>query len=168
MKKLILSTIATLSLVLAQNPIVSPDDTFSQIDRLFQMQLKQMEEIQKKVESMFKEFDEKYIKKSMPVIMSSGGMISSGVQDKGDHYEVVVNVGPGNVKADVTAKDNLLTINIEKKIEKETNSTFGVVKSFSTSTFMQTFTLPSDANSKDIDYTIKDGKMIVKIPKVKS
>jgi hypothetical protein len=33
---------------------------------------------------------------------------------------------------------------------------------------MQSFTLPKDANSNKISYDIKDGKMVIKIEKIKN
>jgi len=165
MKKIILSTIATISVLLAQNSVTN--DPFTQIDKMFEMQLKQMELMQKQMDEMFKAF-EKSSFKATPMMISSSSILSSGLQDKGDHYEVVINVGKGDVKADVKAKDGVLTIKVEQKEEKkENNGSFGVIQSFSSSTFMQSFTLPKDADSNKIDYDIKDGKMVVKIGKVK-
>ena len=165
MKKIILSTIATISVLLAQNSVTN--DPFTQIDKMFEMQLKQMELMQKQMDEMFKAF-EKSSFKATPMMISSSSILSSGLQDKGDHYEVVINVGKGDVKADVKTKDGVLTIKVEQKEEKkENNGSFGVIQSFSSSTFMQSFTLPKDADSNKIDYDIKDGKMVVKIGKVK-
>jgi HSP20 family molecular chaperone IbpA len=165
MKKIIFSTIATISLLLAQNSVTN--DPFSQMDKMFEMQMKQMELMQKQMDEMFKAF-EKSSFKATPMMIRSSSILSSGLQDKGDHYEVVINVGKGDVKADVKAKDGILTIKVEQKQEKkENNSSFGVMQSFSSSTFMQSFTLPKDADSNKIDYNIKDGKMVVKIAKVK-
>ncbi len=164
MKKYIFSLIATLTLVNAQNSLATNGDPFSQIDKIFQMQMKQMELMQKQMDEVFKSLD----KSNMPTMISSSSIISSGVQDKGDYYEVDVNVGKGNVKANVEAKDGILTIKVEEKKSLENNSSYGVVKSFSSSSFMQSFTLPKDADSKSIDYNIKDGKLIVKIKKLKN
>ena len=169
MKKIILSTLATVSLLIAQNPIAINNDPFAQIDRIFQMQMKQMELMQKQMDAMFKEIDRMSAKGNMPIMISSSSLLSSGLKDKGDYYEVDINVGKGDVKADVNAKDGMLTIKVEQKQEKkETNSSFGIVQSFSSSTFMQSFTLPKDADSNKIDYDIKDGKLVVKISKIKS
>ncbi len=168
MKKIILFVLALLSFGVAQNATTTNGDPFSQMDKIFQMQLKQMEQMQKQMDAMFNEFSKMGFKNTTPMVMSSGGIISSGIEDKKDHYEVVINVGKGDIKADVKAKDNILTIKVEQSNEvKETNSSFGVVKSFSSSSYMQSFTLPKDADSNKIDYSIKDGKMVVKIGKIK-
>lgn len=165
MKKIVLSTLATISLLLAQNSVA--EDPFTQMDKMFEMQMKQMELMQKQMDAMFKAF-EKGSFKSTPMVIRSSSILSSGLQDKGDHYEVLINVGKGNIKADVKAKDGMLTIKVDQKEEKkESNSSFGVVKSFSSSSFMQSFSLPNDADSNKIDYDIKDGKMVIKIAKTK-
>jgi len=165
MKKIVLSTLATISLLLAQNNVA--EDPFTQMDKMFEMQMKQMELMQKQMDAMFKAF-EKGSFKSTPMVIRSSSILSSGLQDKGDHYEVLINVGKGNIKADVKAKDGMLTIKVDQKEEKkESNSSFGVVKSFSSSSFMQSFSLPNDADSNKIDYDIKDGKMVIKIAKTK-
>ncbi len=165
MKKIVLSTLATISLLLAQNSVA--EDPFTQMDKMFEMQMKQMELMQKQMDAMFKAF-EKGSFKSTPMVIRSSSILSYGLQDKGDHYEVVINVGKGNIKADVKAKDGMLTIKVDQKEEKkESNSSFGVVKSFSSSSFMQSFSLPNDADSNKIDYDIKDGKMVIKIAKTK-
>ena len=165
MKKIIISTLATISLLVAQNSI--DNDPFSQIDKMFEMQLKQMELMQKQMDQMFKALESNTFK-ATPMMLRGNSILSSGLQDKGDYYQVEINVGKGDVKADVKAKDGILTIKVEQKEEKkENNSSFGIVQSFSSSTFMQSFTLPKDADSNKIDYAIKDGKMIVKIAKAK-
>ncbi|NPA27910.1 MAG: Hsp20/alpha crystallin family protein [Epsilonproteobacteria bacterium] len=88
------------------------------------------------------------------------------MQDKKDYYEIVLNNAVAdNAKINVEAKDGILTISVNAQKEIEQNTTNGIVKSFSTSSFMQSFTLPADANSEDITYEVKDGKIIVKIPK---
>ena len=163
MKKIILSALFLISLLLAQN-----SDPFTQMEKMFQMQLKQMEQMQKQMDLMFNEFDKMGINSSStPMIMSSGGIMSSGIKDKGDYYEIDINVGNGDVKADVKAQNGMLSIKVEQKEEKkESNSSFGIMQSFSSSNFMQSFTLPKDADSNKIDYSIKDGKMIVKIKKI--
>jgi HSP20 family molecular chaperone IbpA len=164
MKKLLLSTLALVSLLCAQNS----NDPFEQMDKIFQMQLKQMELMQKQMDSMFNNFSNTKIGNMAPTIISSNSIMSSGIEDKGEYYEVKVNVGKGDIKADVKAKDSLLSIKIEQKQEKkETNSSFGTIQSYSSSSFMQSFTLPKDANSNKISYDIKDGKMVIKIEKIK-
>ncbi len=187
MKKIAISLFAVLTLAVAANnttasnttiaPKVTPatnvatsmpNDPFEQIDRLFQMQLKQMEQMQKQMDAMFRAFESQNMKMALPAITSSGGVISSGIVDKGDYYEVTLNANKDsklNIK--VEAKNGMLSIRVDEKKEINKKTPFGVVKSFSTSTYMQSFTLPPDADEKNIKYEAKDGKIVVKIPKKK-
>jgi len=167
MKKILLPLVSIATLVLAQNPTTTNGDPFSQMDKMFEMQMKQMELMQKQMDEMFKAFDKSAFK-ATPMIMSSNSILSSGLQDKGDHYEVVINVGKGNVTADVKAKDKILTIKVSSEQKSENNnSSYGVVKSFSSNSYMQSFSLPNDADEKNINYDLKDGKLAVKIGKNK-
>ncbi len=165
MKKYILSLATLLTLANAQGAITTNGDPFSQMDKIFQMQLKQMQEMERQMDNMAKALQSSST--SMPIIMSSGGMASHGLKDKGDHYELNINVGKGDIKANVEAKGGMLSVKVEQSSKKDNNSSYGVVKSFSSSTFMQSFTLPSDADENKVDYKIKDGKMTITINKKK-
>jgi len=165
MRKILIPLLFT-PILWAQNIPDMTQKTFEEIDRLFEMQMRQMEQIQKQMEAMFKAFEHTNTNISLPAITNSGGIISSGLQDKKDYYEIVLNNAVAdNAKINVEAKDGILTISVNAQKEIEQNTTNGIVKSFSTTSFMQSFTLPTDANSEDITYEVKDGKIIVKIPK---
>jgi len=168
MKKLLLAIPFITLLATAQNN-VTVVDPFEQMDRLFKMQMEQMQRMQKQMDEMFKIFEQTNSSFQMPVIAQSGGIISSGLVDKKDHYEIVLNTSKdGKSKVNVEAKDNILTISVEEKKEIVKKTPHGEVKSFSTSSYMQSFTLPLDADASKISYDKKDGKIIVKIPKKKS
>ena len=172
MKKILVSLTALIAIANGANNTTSNtvvSDPFEQMDKIFQMQMKQMQQMQRQMDAMFKVMQSSMpATPSMPVITNSGGIMSSGVQDKGDHYEVVLKSGDkGKMNVDVKAKDGLLTISVKETKTIDKNGTFGVIKSFSSSSYMQTFTLPKDANAEKIDYEMKDNKLIVKIPKKK-
>jgi len=172
MKKILLPIIAFLATANAANSIQitnNSTDPFEQMDKIFQMQMRQMQQMQRQMDEMFKVMETNMpTSPNMPVITNSGGIMSSGIQDKNDHYEVVLkSSGDGKMDVNVEAKDNLLTISVKETKNIDKNSSFGVIKSFSTSSYMQTFTLPTDADSEKIDYEMKDNKLIVKIPKKK-
>jgi len=168
MKKLFLSFLTFGTLAMGANNASVVIDPFDQMDKIFQMQMKQMQEMERQMDEMFKIMSSGMHSSKLPIISNSGGIISSGVQDKGDHYEVVLkSSGNGKMDVNVKAKDNLLTISVKESKNIDKNSSFGVIKSFSTSSYMQTFTLPTDADSEKIDYEMKDNKLIVKIPKKK-
>ena len=171
MKKILLPLVTSMALFASSSNTAVVNDPFEQMDKIFQMQMRQMEQMQKQMDSMFKVFEQNSFNNSnmnMPVIFSGGGMMSSGIVDKKDHYEVALKIGKGkNTKVDVKAKDGILTISVEQSKEVDKNSgQYGTVKSFSRSSYMQSFTLPKDANGAKADYELKDDKIIVKIPKI--
>jgi HSP20 family molecular chaperone IbpA len=163
-KYLLLPLFATLAF--SQEPI-SVQDPFKQIDKIFQMQMKQMQLMQKQMDEMFKAF-EKNDNFNMHIISSSNSIISSPLQDKKDYYELIINTdNSGKTELNVDAKEGLLNISIKQTKNIEKNTSNGVVKSISTNSYIQSFTLPKDADSKNIKYENKDGKIIIKIPKKK-
>jgi len=169
MKKFFLPLVASVALFGASNNTQVVNDPFEQMDKVFQMQMKQMEQMQKQMDSTFKVFEQSNLNApKIPVIYSGGGMMSSGIVDKKDHYEVALKIGKGkNTKVDVNAKNGFLTISVEQSKEVNKNSgQYGNVKSFSKSSYMQSFTLPKDADGSKADYELKDDKIIVKIPKI--
>ena len=172
MKKLLLSLASILTIASADSNVSASvmNDPFAQMDKIFKMQMQQMEQMKKQMDEMFKVFEQSNFGNSkMPVIFNSGGMMSSGVVDKKDHYEVALKIGKGSkTKVNVEAKNGVLTVKVEQTKEVESkNGTYGVVKSYSTSSYMQSFTLPKDADGSKADYEMKDDKIIVKIPKKK-
>ncbi|NPA27911.1 MAG: hypothetical protein GXN91_02525, partial [Epsilonproteobacteria bacterium] len=62
----------------AQNIPDMTQKTFEEIDRLFEMQMRQMEQIQKQMEAMFKAFEHTNTNISLPAITNSGGIIAQG------------------------------------------------------------------------------------------
>ena len=169
MKKILLPLVTSMALFGASNSAKVMNDPFEQMDKVFQMQMQQMDQMQKQMDSMFKVFEQNNFSGSkMPVIFSGGGMMSSGIVDKKDHYEVALKIGKGkNTKVDVKAKNGILTISVEQSKEAaKTNGQYGNVKSFSRSSYVQSFTLPKDADGAKADYELKDDKIIVKIPKI--
>jgi len=169
MKKLLLPILTFATLAVASGNNTVQNDPFTQMDKIFQMQMKQMELMQKQMDEMFKAMEKSsFANSNMPVVFSSGGMFSSGLKDKKDHYEVALKVGKNkNTKVDLKTKDGILSIKVEQSNKVDKNSSNGVFKSFSSSSYMQSFTLPKDANVDKIDYTSKDGEIIVTIPKKK-
>ncbi len=168
MKKLLFSLATLSSLALASANTTAPLDPFEQMDRIFQMQMKQMELMQKQMDAMFKAMDKGSMHMIVPTVSSGGGVISSGIVDKGDYYEVTLKANKDaklNIK--VEAKNGMLTIRVDEKKEINKKTPYGEVKSYSTSSYMQSFTLPKDADEKNIKYEAKDGKIVVKIPKKK-
>jgi len=142
-------------------------DPFSQMDKIFELQMKQMELMQKQMDSVFKNMQNS--NGSFPTVtFNSNSLFNSGLQDKGDHYEIAINTSK-DTKTDlnIQTKDNLLTIKVEQHKEIKKDSNTSKIQSISTSSYMQTLTLPSDADASKITNENKDGKIIIKIPKKK-
>lgn len=172
MKKLIFSLTALFAIANAQNNATASvmNDPFAQMDKIFKMQMQQMEQMEKQMNQIFKAFEQSnFGNAKMPVIFNSGGMMSSGIVDKKDHYEVALKIGKGaKTKVNVEAKNGILSIKVEQTKEQESkNGQYGTIKSYSTSSYMQSFTLPKDADGAKATYEMKDDKIIVKIPKKK-
>jgi len=167
MKKLILPLVLSATALMASNNATVPQDPFEQMDKFFQMQMKQMELMQKQMDEMFKTLQKNSLNNT-PILFSSSSMLSSGLKDKGDHYEVSIKVDKNkNTKVNVNSKDGLLTIKVEQSEKVDKNSTNGVFHSFSNNSYMQSFTLPKDADPDKIDYKNRDGEIVVTIGKKK-
>jgi HSP20 family molecular chaperone IbpA len=166
MKKLLLALLPAFAMAASNTSVVDP---FTQMDKIFEMQMKQMQAMQKEMDSMFKEFEKGSLGSStMPVIYSSGGMMSSGLQDKGDHYELDIKIAKAaKTDFDIKSDDGLLTVKVSQTNEINKKDKNQLFKSHSSSSYMQSFTLPKDADADNIKHEMKDDKIIVTIPKKK-
>jgi len=167
MKKISTTLLTIITLASASSNTTDP---FTQMDNFFQMQIEQMKHMQKQMDDMFKLFEQSNIGSvKMPVVFNSNAILSSGIKDKGDYYEVILNVGKASTaNIDIKTQNNMLSINVEQtKEQKSKNGNYGVTKSHYVSSYMQSFTLPQDADTSKISHKLKDEKIIVKIPKIK-
>ena len=172
MKKILISLSALLVMAYASSNSTNSiaNDPFSQMDKLFEIQMKQMQQMQKQMDEMFKVFEKSnFNTPRMPVIYSSGGMMSSGLKDKGDHYELDIKISKATkTDFDLKTKDGILTIKVSQSNAVDKNSTNQMFKSESVSNYMQSFTLPKDADTDKITHELKDDKIVVTIPKKES
>jgi len=168
MKKILLAFIP--AVVFGASNTVATVDPFSQMDKLFEVQMKQMQQMQKQMDELFKVFEKSnFNNPQMPVIFSSGGMMSSGLKDKGDHYELDIKISKAaKTNFDVKTKDGILTVKVTQSNAVDKNSTNQVFKSESMSTYLQSFTLPKDADVDKITHKLENDKIVVTIPKKKS
>ena len=168
MKKILLALLPA-AIVAGTNTGVTIDP-FTQMDKLFEMQMRQMQQMQKQMDEMFKVFEKSNFKTpQMPVIFSSGGMMSSGLKDKGDHYELDIKIAKAaKTNLDVKTKDGVLTVKVTQSSVVDKNSTNQLFKSESMSTYLQSFTLPKDADADKITQKQEDDKIIITIPKKKA
>lgn len=84
-----------------------------------------------------------------------------------DHsYEIDLAV-PGFKKDDfkITVDDNVLTISVDKKEEKNEENERFTRKEFSYSSFSRSFTLPQNSDEDNIDAKYNDGILKLSIPK---
>ena len=170
MKKILLISLILITLSSANTNTTLALDPFTQMDKLFQIQIKQMEQMQKQMDDMFRVFGQSNIGSSkMPVMFNSGAMLSSGIKDKGDYYEVLLSISKAyKTNVDIKAQNGILSIEVEQsKEQKNKDGNYGVTKSYYASSYMQSFTLPQDADTGKMSHKIKDERIIVKIPKIK-
>ncbi|ADV45848.1 Hsp20 family protein [Nitratifractor salsuginis] len=146
------------------------NDPFAQMDHIFQMQMKQMELMRKQMDAMFRNFEQSFQTPAiakMPILVHSSGVLSSGIQDKGDHYELQIKVSDlKNSKVKVTTENGMLTVEVtEQKKEEKTSGNYGKIISYANSSSVQSFTLPDDADTSGIKATQKDNTILIIIPK---
>jgi HSP20 family molecular chaperone IbpA len=146
------------------------DDPFAQMDRIFQMQMKQMQMMRKQMDQLFSNFEQNFkisTFKTMPIMVNSSGIFASGFQDKKDHYELKIKVNNlKDSKIDITTKDGMLTVKVSenRKVEK-TNGTYGKIISYTNSSSIQSFTLPGDALPQKIEAKQKGNEITIIVPK---
>ena len=151
----------------------APTDPFAAMDRIFQMQMQQMEMMRRQMDQLFKKYEQNFQTPSvmkMPILVHSSGVLSSGFKDKGDHYELAIKVGDlKNSKVDITTENNMLTVKVteNKKIEKQQGN-YGKIISYTNSSSVQSFTLPPDADAAKIKAEQKGNTILITVPKKQS
>ena len=148
-------------------------DPFADMERVFRMQMQQMQQMQKQMDRLFQNFEQNFQGPALiktPILVHSSGVLSSGFQDKGDHYELAIKVNDlKNSKVNISTENNMLTIEVSanKKVEKQQGN-YGKIISYTNSSSVQSFTLPSDADPATIQASQKDNTITVIIRKKKS
>ncbi|WP_456458996.1 Hsp20 family protein [Nitratifractor sp.] len=148
-------------------------DPFADMERIFQMQMQQMRAMQQQMDQLFQNFEKNFQTPSimkMPILVHSSGILSSGFQDKGDHYELSIKVNDlKNSKVKISTENNMLTIEISenKKIEKQQGK-YGKIISYSNSSSVQSFTLPPDADPTTVKAEQKGDTIVVTVAKKKA
>ncbi|WP_456393984.1 Hsp20 family protein [Nitratifractor sp.] len=161
--------LASAAMTPAQN---APVDPFAQMDRIFKMQMQQMEIMRRQMDQLFQNFERNFQSPSimkMPILVHSSGVLSTGLRDKGDHYELAIKVGDlKNSKVDISTDNGMLTVKVteKKKVEKQQGN-YGKIISYTNSSSVQSFTLPSDADAVNITAEQKDNTILITIPKKK-
>jgi HSP20 family molecular chaperone IbpA len=150
----------------------APADPFASMDQIFRMQMQQMEMMRKQMDALFRNFEQNFQTPTvmkMPILVHSSGVLSSGFQDKGDHYELAVKVGDlKNSKINISTENGMLTVEVteNKKIEKQQGN-YGKIISYTNSSSVQSFTLPPDADAAGIKAEQQGNTILITIPKKK-
>jgi HSP20 family molecular chaperone IbpA len=145
-------------------------DPFAQMDKIFEMQMRQMEMMKEHMDKLFNNFEQNFKSstfKTMPIMINSSGIFSSGFKDKKNHYELKIKVhNLKDSKVNITSENGMLTVEIieNKKIER-THGNYGKIISYTNSSSVQSFTLPSDADSTKIEAKQKGSEIIITVPK---
>lgn len=94
---------------------------------------------------------------------------SCDFKDKKDEYIVKLDI-PGVKKEDVKieVEDNRLTIQGERREEKEEQDAKYYLSESYQGSFMRSFTLPSKVDENKVDARYQDGVLTIKIPKIES
>ncbi|WP_456429882.1 Hsp20 family protein [Nitratifractor sp.] len=164
------ATVASAAPALSVN---TQGDPFADMERIFQMQMQQMRAMQQQMDQLFQNFEKNFQTPSimkMPILVHSSGILSSGFQDKGDHYELAIKVNDlKNSKVKISTENNMLTIEISenKKIEKQQGK-YGKIISYSNSSSVQSFTLPPDADPATVKAEQKGDTIVVTVAKKKA
>ena len=162
--------IAALSIVAITSLTASAqDDPFAEMEKFMQAQIQQMrvmhEQMSRYFDSLNKGIGTVGIS-TMPVSFSSGAIMSSGFEDKGDHYELKIKIDDlKNSKVQMSISGNLLTINVEEHKKEEKKDKNMQLISYSNRNYSQSYTLPPNVNVDKIDAAQKDDMIIVSIPK---
>jgi len=162
--------LASASMTPAQSAPTTVSDPFADMDRIFQMQMQQMEMMRRQMDQLFQNFEQNFQTPGvmkMPILVHSSGVLSSGFRDKGDHYELAIKVGDlKNSKVDITSENGMLTVKVteNKKIEKQQGN-YGKIISYTNSSSVQSFTLPRDADAAGIKAEQKDNTILITVPK---
>ena len=165
--KILLSMVATGAILSAAT---QESDPFAQMDKIFQMQMRQMQMMKEQMDKLFSNFEQNFQPshlKTMPIMVNSSGVFSSGFKDKGNYYELKIKVNNlKNSKVNITSENGMLTVEVteHKKVEKTTGN-YGKIISYTNSSSVQSFTLPTDADASNIKATQSGNEITIKVPK---
>lgn len=163
MKKLLVG----LSIVAVTSLSAVAQDPFAEMEKFMQAQIEQMRLMHQQMSKYFNSLNSGFGSSVIaPVSFNSGGIMSSGFEDKGDHYELKIKVDDlKNSKVQMSVSGNILTLSVQehKKIEKKDKNTQLI--SYSNRSYSQSFTLPPNVDTDKIDAAQKGDMIIVSIPK---
>jgi len=155
------------------NPSATPNtDPFANMDKVFQVQMQQMQRMQQQMDAMFSNFEQNFQTPALmqtPNLIHSSGVLSSGFQDKGDHYALTIRVNDlKNSKVNITTENGRITITTTlNKKEEQNKGRYGKIISYANSSSTQSFTLPPDADEGTIKAEQKGNAITITMQKKK-
>ena len=167
------ATIAGAAVTMGGTANSSNNDPFAEMERVFQTQMMQMQQMQKQMDQLFRNFEQNFQGPSImktPILIHSSGVLSSGFQDKGDHYELAIKVNDlKNSNVNITTENDMISVEIaaHKKVEKQQGN-YGKIISYTNSSSVQSFTLPPDADPATIQADQKENTITISIKKKKA
>ncbi|WP_457605193.1 Hsp20/alpha crystallin family protein [Nitratifractor sp.] len=151
-------------------PVQNTNDPFAEMEKVFLRQMQQMRALQQEMDKVFQNFTAGQPSGAfftMPSLAHSTGILSSGFQDKGDHYELTVKVNDlKNSQINITTENGMLNIEVteKKKVEKKLGNN-GKMISYASSRSAQSFSLPADADPATIQASQKGDTIVITIAK---
>ncbi len=102
-----------------------------------------------------------------PAVRERSYLPRTNFRDKGESYEIIAEM-PGISKEDIDIhlKDGVLAIQAEKKIEKKEGEDDYYYQEISTRSYRRTFSIPENIKVEEIDASMNDGILLVKLPKM--
>ena len=102
-----------------------------------------------------------------PMMINSSGVLSSGLIDKGDHYELKIKVNNlKNSKINISTDNNMLTVKVtENQKEEKSKGNYGKIISYVNRSSVQSFSLPNDADASKVKAKHEDNTILITIPK---
>ena len=136
---------------------------WSDIDRMFNA----MNLLQTRMDRLFGDYDS--ISRPIPAAwIAAESMPRTNLRDLGDHFAVVAEV-PGFTKENLHIKiqGNYLEISGAHQADAPENYSVHRVERGTTS-FSRSFTLPSDVDSGKVEATLKNGLLVLTLPKAEA
>ena len=160
--------LAGLSIVAVTSLSAIAQDPFLEMEKFMQAQIEQMRLMHQQMSKYFESLNKGFGVPSVvtPVSFNSGGIMSSGFEDKGDHYELKIKVDDlKNSKVQMSISGNILTLSVQEHKKEEKKDKNMQYISYSNRSYSQSFTLPPNVDTDKIDAAQKGDMIVVYIPK---
>jgi HSP20 family protein len=135
---------------------------WSDIDRMFNA----MNLLQSRMDNIFGDYS---TSRPIPAAwIAAESMPKTNLNDLGDHFEVVAEV-PGFKKENLNIKIQGNYLEIGGTHQSDTPENYAVHRvERGTTSFNRSFTLPSDVNSEKVEASLKNGLLVLTLPKAEA